>query len=64
MRLFDTVILPGIILLVIDGIFLGLNREMFKLQVAEVQRVVLEIKYLGVALCYAIFDIRAFIISS
>jgi len=64
MRLFDTVILPGIILLVIDGIFLGLNREMFKLQVAEVQRVVLEIKYLGVALCYAflIFALYYFII--
>jgi len=53
MTLFDTIILPGIIMLVLDGIFLGMNRGMFELQIAEVQRVVLEIRYLGVALCYA-----------
>lgn len=64
MRLFDTVLLPAIIMLVLDGIFLGMNRDMFALQVAEVQRVVLEVKYLGAVLCYAllIFALYYFII--
>jgi uncharacterized membrane protein len=64
MRFFDTVLLPAIIMLVLDGIFLGMNRDMFALQVAEVQRVVIEVKYLGAVLCYAllIFGLYYFII--
>ena len=64
MRFFETIVLPGVILLILDGVFLFLNKDMFELQVAEVQRVVLEIKYLGVALCYAllIFALYYFII--
>jgi|688.fasta_scaffold66747_3 uncharacterized membrane protein len=64
MRFFDTVLLPALIMLVLDGIFLGMNRDMFALQVAEVQRVVLEIRYLGAVLCYAllIFALYYFII--
>ena len=64
MRFFETVVLPGLVLLALDGIFLTLNRDMFELQVAEVQRVVLEVKYLGTALCYAllIFALYYFII--
>ena len=64
MRFFDTILLPGIIMLVLDVIFLGLNRDMFQLQVAEVQRVVLEVRYLGAVLCYAIliFALYYFII--
>ena len=64
MRFFETVVLPGLVLLALDGVFLFLNKEMFELQVAEVQRVVLEVKYLGTALCYAllIFALYYFII--
>lgn len=64
MRFFDTILLPGIIMLILDVIFLGLNRDMFQLQVAEVQRVVLEVRYLGAVLCYAIliFALYYFII--
>jgi uncharacterized membrane protein len=64
MRLYDTVLLPGLIMLVLDVIFLGLNKNMFELQVAEVQRVVLEVRYLGVVLCYPllIFALYYFII--
>ncbi len=64
MRFFDTVLLPALIMLVLDGIFLGMNRDMFALQVAEVQRVVLEVRYLGAVLCYAllIFALYYFII--
>jgi uncharacterized membrane protein len=41
-----------------------MNRDLFALQVAEVQRVVLEIRYLGAVLCYAllIFALYYFII--
>ena len=51
-------------MLVLDVIFLGLNRDMFQLQVAEVQRVVLEVRYLGAVLCYPllIFALYYFII--
>lgn len=64
MRFYDTILLPGIIMLVLDVIFLGLNRDMFQLQVAEVQRVVLEVRYLGAVLCYPllIFALYYFII--
>ena len=64
MRFYETVLLPGLIMLVLDGIFLGMNKDMFELQVAEVQRVVLEVRYLGAVLCYAllIFALYYFII--
>ena len=64
MRFYDTVLLPGLIMLVLDVIFLGLNKDMFELQVAEVQRVVLEVRYLGAVLCYPllIFALYYFII--
>jgi len=64
MQIFDQLVLPGLILLVIDGIFLFANKDMFQLQVAEVQRVVLEVRYLGAIICYAllIFGLYYFII--
>jgi uncharacterized membrane protein len=45
-------IISGIILLVLDGIFLYANAHMFQLQVAEVQRVSMQMKPLGAMLCY------------
>jgi uncharacterized membrane protein len=64
MQIFDQLVLPGLILLVLDGIFLFANKDMFQLQVAEVQRVVLEVRYLGAIICYAllIFGLYYFII--
>jgi uncharacterized membrane protein len=58
------VLLPGIIMLILDGIFLTINKDMFQLQVAEVQRVVMEIRYLGAILCYVflIFGLYYFIL--
>ena len=57
-------IISGILLLIIDGIFLYANAHMFQLQVAEVQRVSLQMKPLGALLCYAllIFGLYYFII--
>ena len=48
------IILSGIILLVLDGIFLYANSRMFQLQVAEVQRVSLQMKPMGAVICYAL----------
>jgi uncharacterized membrane protein len=64
MRFFENVLIPSIILLLLDGIFITTTKDMFQLQVAEVQRVVMEVKYLGVILCYAflIFALYYFII--
>ena len=54
LSLIETVLLPGVILLVLNGIFIALIRDIFEIQVAEVQRVVIEVKYLGVILYYAL----------
>jgi uncharacterized membrane protein len=48
------IIVSSILLLVLDGIFLWFNRAMFQLQVADVQRVTMELKPLGAILCYPI----------
>lgn len=64
MRFYETILLPGLILLMLDAAFLTVIKDMFALQVAEVQRVVMEVKYLGAVLCYAllIFALYYFII--
>ena len=48
------IMVSSIILLILDGVFLWVNRHMFQLQVAEVQRVSMELKPLGAILCYPI----------
>jgi len=64
MRLLETVLIPGIILFLLDAVFITLTMDMFQLQIAEVQRVVMEVNYLGAVLCYAflIFALYYFII--
>jgi uncharacterized membrane protein len=64
MRFYETILLPGLILLVLDAVFITATKDMFALQVAEVQRVVMEVKYLGAVMCYAllIFALYYFII--
>jgi uncharacterized membrane protein len=48
------ILVSSILLLVLDGVFLWFNRAMFQLQVADVQRVAMELKPLGAILCYPI----------
>lgn len=64
MWLWKNILLPGLILLVLDGAFLMANARMFQLQVAEVQRVSLQMKPLGAVICYAllIFGLYYFIL--
>lgn len=42
----------GIILILLDAVFLYFNRATFEIQIADVQRVIIQPKYLGFILCY------------
>jgi len=54
MPVLATIVISGIILMVLDAVFLYFNRSIFELQIAEVQRVSIQPKYLGFILCYAL----------
>lgn len=45
-------IVPGIILLALDFIYLSVNKTTFEHQIISVQRTTLQIKWLGVVFCY------------
>ena len=47
-----TFLISGIILIILDSIFLYFNRDTFEIQIAEVQRVSIQPKYLGFIFCY------------
>jgi uncharacterized membrane protein len=63
-ELWNFILLPAIILLTLDFIYIYATFNEFRLQIAEVQRVVLQVKYLGAILCYffLIFGLYYFII--
>jgi len=63
-ELWNFVLLPAIILLTLDFIYIYATLNEFRLQIAEVQRVVLQLKYLGAILCYffLIFGLYYFIL--
>jgi uncharacterized membrane protein len=63
-ELWNFILLPAIILLTFDFIYIYATFNEFRLQIAEVQRVVLDIKYLGAILCYffLIFGLYYFIL--
>jgi|688.fasta_scaffold340402_2 uncharacterized membrane protein len=57
-------IVPGIIMLAIDFIYLSFNKTAFEHQIIAVQRTALQIKWLGVVFCYLflIFGLYYFIL--
>lgn len=59
------IIISSIVLLILDGAYITLNQRAFENQVASVQRVILQVKILGVIICYffLIFGLNYFIIS-
>jgi uncharacterized membrane protein len=63
-ELWNFILLPAIILLTLDSIYIYATLNEFRLQIAEVQRVVLQLKYLGAVLCYffLIFGLYYFIL--
>jgi uncharacterized membrane protein len=63
-ELWNFIILPAVILLTLDSIYIYTILNDFKLQIMEVQNDVLQVKYLGAVLCYffLIFGLYYFII--
>jgi len=63
-ELWNFILLPAIILLTLDFIYIYATFNEFRLQIADVQRVVLQVKYLGAILCYffLIFGLYYFIL--
>ena len=45
-------VLSAIVLLVLDSIYLTINKNAFATQVADIQRVALKVNYLGAIACY------------
>ena len=59
------IIISVVVLLILDGAYLTANHQLFENQVISVQRVVLQPRFLGMAICYLalIFGLNYFIIS-
>jgi uncharacterized membrane protein len=49
-----TLLLVGVIMLVLDALYLTTFTKMFELQIASVQRVSLQFRTLGAIMCYAL----------
>ena len=54
MKLIQDIILPGIILLILDSIYISFISNSFQLQIISVQRVTMTIRILGAIICYAL----------
>jgi uncharacterized membrane protein len=64
MKLIQDIILPGIILLILDSIYISFISNSFQLQIISVQRVTMTIRILGAIICYIllIFGLYYFIL--
>ena len=64
LQLWKKLVLPGIILLVLDFIYISASKSMFENQIIEIQRVALNVKIPGAVACYAflIFGLYYFIL--
>lgn len=64
MHLLKDILLPGIILVILDSIYLTANKTFFENQIAAVQRVSLQARLEGGVLCYflLIFGLYHFIL--
>jgi uncharacterized membrane protein len=65
MKVVREVIISGIIMLILDAIFIGLNQKTYFDLIANVQRVVLQLRISGAIICYffLIVGLNYFIIS-
>lgn len=50
----EIILVSGVILFLLDAVFLYFNKTVFEIQIADVQRVVIQPKYLGAAVCYVL----------
>ena len=64
MNFYKDLLLPGIILILLDGTFLYTNSQVFENQVVQIQRTALQFKPLAAVICYLfmIFGLYYFII--
>ena len=64
-KIYKNIIISSIVLLLLDGMFITLNMRAFENQVITIQRVIMQMNYVGAFLCYffLIFGLNYFIIS-
>ena len=51
-RIYKDVLISTCVMLALDACYLTLNKDTFLNEIAQVQRVILQVRYLGVVLCY------------
>jgi uncharacterized membrane protein len=51
-EIIKTLLISGCILIVLDATFLFINKDAFEIQIASVQRVSIQPKYIGFIICY------------
>jgi uncharacterized membrane protein len=48
------VIISAIVMLILDGLYIYITHKAFSDQIINIQRVVMQVKYLGAVICYAL----------
>ena len=58
------IIIPGIVLLVLDTIYISFIKHSFEMQIISIQKVAMKVRLLGAIMCYAllIFGLHYFIL--
>jgi len=51
-RIYKDVLISACVMLALDAIYLSFNKDWFLNEIAQVQRVILQVRYLGVIFCY------------
>jgi uncharacterized membrane protein len=64
MNVVKRVVLSAVILLTLDFIYLSFNKNAFEMQIVDIQRTVLQLKFLPAILCYIflVFGLNYFIL--
>jgi uncharacterized membrane protein len=52
MKIVNNFFIPGVILLILDAIYISIIKDEFELQIASIQRVSMQIRPLGAIVCY------------
>ena len=52
MKFVNNFFIPGVILLILDAIYISMIKDEFELQIASIQRVSMQIRPLGAIVCY------------
>jgi len=52
MKIVNNFFIPGVILLILDAIYISMIKDEFELQIASIQRVSMQIRPVGAIVCY------------